>query len=99
VLSQEGSLLPPYPVLLATVEALAFPSPSLFQPHVILSREELTPSCSSPVFSISSLLVTSSGQGNTFFRALVQYLGNDLHAFMSSSCPCLEMQEKRIAWA
>lgn len=68
------------------------------QPPVISAREEPSPFSSSPVFSISLLPVTSSGQGNTFFHELVQHLANYLHTFMGGACPCLEMQEKRIAW-
>lgn len=98
-LSQEETSLPHSSVLLASMVVLASPSPSLFNPPVISAREALTPSSSFPVFSISSLPVTSLGQGNIFFYPLVQYLGNDLHAFMGRACPCLEMQEKRIAWA
>lgn len=86
----------------ARVVPFIMPSPSpwrLPQLPFISAREQWTTSISSSVFSVLSLPVTSSGQGNTFLHVLVQCLENDLHAFTGGLCPCLEMHEKRIEWA
>lgn len=96
------SPLPCSPVLLANIVVLASPSPSLFQLQtpVVFQLENSWPS-PLPPWSFPSLHCWRLPQGKEilFFYALVQYLGNDLHAFMGGACPCLEMQEKRIAWA
>lgn len=97
-LSQEESPLHHSLVLLASTVSLASPSPILFQPPYF-SQGRADPLQLFPSLFHLLLLVTSLEQGNTFFHPLVQFLGNDLHAFIGSTCPCLEMQEKRIARA